>query len=515
MARKSKRTIKVELNLPKDDVTESRLITIIVISLILSLSCFGIWVTNSLSHPNGQPIFVNLACQVENPNRIPSWHQNETCPLLRDSPSEEKWTGSFRSVGQGMTHNFEVPGIPEWTQSPRSFGDHPSQDIAATCFFPGNFFPPEYSMRIAHYRDDDQVGTTVAEGVFSGDDECSIQGNIPGSGDLVPGEGYQIEIVPKEGIILEGVDFKVTVMAYDGIPENMNNKSKFLGPEVLSFRPLNFLNWFSFGIFLLLFPAAAYWDRVKQKIADKEDKFPDFLRDLAEFWKGGLSMTVAVQTLTTSEYGALNDEIKKMSDQISWGIAFEDVLIMFASRINTPLVDRAISLINEANRAGGKISDILVTAANDTREIKFLEEERVRAISSYKAVIWTSFFVFLGVVVVLAKVFIPAIASSNAGEGGGSTTLGAMEIRAVDPLFFLTVFFYGVVMQGVGNGAMAGLMATGRVSAGFKLSGMMVLVAFVAFNLIAFSPSLMGVPPPQGLNPAVSSNSGGVFAGGG
>ena len=172
-------------------------------------------------------------------------------------------------------------------------------------------------------------------------------------------------------------------------------------------------------------------------------------------------------------------------------------------------------MINEANRAGGKISDILVTAANDTREIKFLEEERVRAISSYKAVIWTSFFVFLGVVVVLAKVFIPAIASSNAGEGGGSTTLGAMEIRTVDPLFFLTVFFYGVVMQGVGNGAMAGLMATGRVSAGFKLSGLMVLVAFVAFNLIAFSPSLMGVPPPQGLNPGIGSNSGGVFVGGG
>ena len=29
-------------------------------------------------------------------------------------------------------------------------------------------------------------------------------------------------------------------------------------------------------------------------------------------------MTVAVQTLATSEYGALNDEVKKMSDQLSW-----------------------------------------------------------------------------------------------------------------------------------------------------------------------------------------------------
>ena len=137
-----------------------------------------------------------------------------------------------------------------------------------------------------------------------------------------------------------------------------------------------------------------------------EEKFPDFLRDLAEYWKGGLSMTVAVQTLATSEYGALNDEVKKMSDQLSWGVKFSDVIGQFAERVGTPLVRRAITLIAEADRAGGKISDILVTAANDSRELKFLEGERRRAIGSYIAVIWTSYFVFLGVIVVLAKVFI-------------------------------------------------------------------------------------------------------------
>ena len=45
--------------------------------------------------------------------------------------------------------------------------------------------------------------------------------------------------------------------------------------------------------------------------------------------EGGLSMTVAVQTLAKSEYGALNDEVKKMSDQLSWGIKFSDVIKQF------------------------------------------------------------------------------------------------------------------------------------------------------------------------------------------
>ena len=232
-----------------------------------------------------------------------------------------------------------------------------------------------------------------------------------------------------------------------------------------------------------------------------EEKFPDFLRDLAEYWKGGLSMTLAVRTLASSEYGSLNNEVQKMSQQLSWGVAFGDVIVLFAERVGTPLVKRAISLIGEANRAGGKISDILVTAANDSREIKFLEGERERAIASYIAVIWTSYFVFLGVIVVLAKVFIPAISSANSGDD--SAQIGNMVIRAIDPLFFLVVFFYGVTAQGLGNGAMAGLMATGRLSSGMKHAGMMLIISTIAFNFVAFSPDLLGVPGDMGLNPAL------------
>ena len=108
-------------------------------------------------------------------------------------------------------------------------------------------------------------------------------------------------------------------------------------------------------------------------------------------------------------------------------------------------------------------------------------------------------------IVVLAKVFIPAIAGSNSGgeDGGdsGGQTIGNMTIRNIDPLFFLTIFYYGVTMQALGNGSMAGLMSTGRFSTGFKHSGMMIVVALVVFNLVAFSPDLIGITEVPGLNP--------------
>ena len=105
----------------------------------------------------------------------------------------------------------------------------------------------------------------------------------------------------------------------------------------------NIFEFFWFVAFLHILASLILLGPCQANINAIEEKFPDFLRDMAEYWKGGLSMTVAVQTLAGSEYGALNNEVKKMSDQLSWGVAFSDVIGMFAERVGTPIVKRAIS----------------------------------------------------------------------------------------------------------------------------------------------------------------------------
>ena len=65
------------------------------------------------------------------------------------------------------------------------------------------------------------------------------------------------------------------------------------------------------------------------------------------------------------------------------------------------------------------------------------------------------------------------------------------------------VFFYGVTAQAMGNGAMAGLMATGRLSTGMKHAGNMMIICLILFNLAAFQPSLIGVPIAVGMSPDI------------
>ena len=513
MARK-KEKIRVNLELPKDDKTQSNFIAILMVGMLIGITCLGFWLTNSglvLPQANGNPAFLNMAC----PDSFdamdpagPTYFDNQTCFLTEESPNEEVWSESWPRVKPpGLAKSFNVPGMsPNQLIDNGQLQQHPQQEMRVAVSADA-YQSYQFEVAVYHYK----IGSTQRDQIMTfscvaNDGTCV--GEVP---HVEPGGEYQLWIkfqMPSDGdsaTMLNSVDFTVTVQSWDGIPENMNNKSLWLGPEVnlgpLSLRPTMFVNFFGLGFLIMVYPAAIYSDRQMNKIEAVEDKFPDFLRDLAEYWKGGLSMTLAVRTLANSEYGALNGEIKKMSDQLSWGIAFGDVLEMFAERVGTPLVQRAVSLVTEANKAGGKISDILVTAANDSREIQFLKGERARAIGSYIAVIWVSFIVFIGVIIVLSNVFIPAIASSN--SGGESETIGNMQINAVDPLFFLVVFFYGVTAQAMGNGAMAGLMATGRLSTGMKHAGMMMIICLILFNLAAFNPTLIGVPQGVGMSPDI------------
>jgi flagellar protein FlaJ len=521
---KKKEKIRVELDLPRDDKSQDTFIAILLVGMILGLSCLAFWITNAdlvFTPTNGNPMFINLACpdsfDAEDPHG-PTYFDNQSCFLTKESPRDEVWSETWnRLQPPGLAKGFTIPGMTseqllESIEDPNTgevtmvARQHPPQPLTlsleAAADKDYNF---EATIKFLPEGDNNMTNILTVTCIANADKIC--KGGIPNAD---PNGEYQLwlRFPAPDGdstARIESVTFTITVQSWDGIPENMNNKSLWLGPEVnlgpLSLRPTMFVNFFGLGFLIMVYPAAIYSDRQMVKIEKMEAKFPDFLRDLAEYWKGGLSMTLAVRTLANSEYGALNDEIKKMSDQLSWGISFGDVLIMFADRVGTPLVKRAVSLVSEANKAGGKISDILVTAANDSREIQFLKGERARSIGSYIAVIWVSYMVFLGVIVVLAKVFIPAISSSN--SGGESETIGNMQINAVDPLFFLVVFFYGVSAQALGNGAMAGLMATGRLATGMKHAGMMLIICIVLFNLAAFSPDLIGVPAEVGLRPEI------------
>jgi archaeal flagellar protein FlaJ len=222
--------------------------------------------------------------------------------------------------------------------------------------------------------------------------------------------------------------------------------------------------------------------RTLKRIRAMDDKFPDFLRDLAESERAGMTLPRALQSASKGVYGALTPEIRHMNAQVEWGVSFSDALQRFSRRVKTPLIERTVALIVEASKAGGNVIDILTAASDDAREIKQILEERKRQMGIYGIIIYIAFMVFLVVVFILSAQFLPAFHEA-AGANTGAQVSGA-SIAAFDPEDFKTVFFHAALIQGIGGGLVSGIMQQGHPLSGLKHSVIMTVLSWFFFRVL-------------------------------
>lgn len=235
---------------------------------------------------------------------------------------------------------------------------------------------------------------------------------------------------------------------------------------------------------LLACAPMAYFDyvRARQERA-VEERFPDFLRDLNESHASGMTMAQAIRVAARGDYGKLNPEIRRMAHQISWGTSFGDALNMFSERLGTPLVVRAVALINKATQAGGNVKDVLSAAARDAREIEALESDRRGGMALYVIVIYVAFAVFLGVVGALQGMLVPSLLSSTSGVPGGEIGGLAVGGRLVYDDFRFIYFGIGLV-QALGSGIVAGVMSEGSIETGLKHSSILVALTILTLGIL-------------------------------
>ncbi|MBC7081351.1 MAG: type II secretion system F family protein [Thermoplasmatales archaeon] len=214
-----------------------------------------------------------------------------------------------------------------------------------------------------------------------------------------------------------------------------------------------------------------------RKINSMEERFPEFLRDLAESRKAGMTEARAVEMAARGDYGHLTPEIKKMAIQISWGIPFTEALRRFGERIKTPLIQRTTTMVIKASEAGGKTADVIEAAATNAREIKILQNERKTEMSLYLMIIYISFFVFLAVIVALSKFFLSNLISkavSLPGFSGPSISLKEYEF----------IYICTALAQAIGSGVVAGSITEGKAIAGLRHATIMIIITYLIFKLI-------------------------------
>jgi flagellar protein FlaJ len=217
-----------------------------------------------------------------------------------------------------------------------------------------------------------------------------------------------------------------------------------------------------------------------RRIRKINNRFPDFVRDLAESRKAGMTFTKAIMYSSKGNYGLLTPEIQKIAKQISWGSSVEKALSDFSQRVKTKLIKRTVTLINEASRSGGNVADVLDAASKDAKEIELIEAERRAGMLSYVAVIYVSMGVFLLIMLVLCKTLIPAMTTS--GSSGVAQAMGkTLEISTGD---IKSLFFYATIVNTLGMGAVTGVFEEGNIRSGVKHMFIMILVTWFVFKFV-------------------------------
>jgi flagellar protein FlaJ len=230
------------------------------------------------------------------------------------------------------------------------------------------------------------------------------------------------------------------------------------------------------AIVIVLAPVSFYEYRKYTKNREIEETFPDFLRNISENIKSGMTLTQAIKATKDVDYGKLNPYVKKISSQIDWGVPFNKVLEDFAKN-NTPIIKRTVASVIETYRSGGNIAEVFESVGESIMEVNKIRKERASAIYSQMLTGYIIFFVFIGILVALQLFLIPSLVSI-------SSPVGLENTQAASSIY-TDIFQWLVLIEGIFSGLVIGKMSQGSLVAGLKhslimtFSGYLIILLFV------------------------------------
>jgi len=283
------------------------------------------------------------------------------------------------------------------------------------------------------------------------------------------------------------------------------------------------------GLMVLALPYGIISFLKNRAVSEMERQFPAFLKDLAESKRGGMTILDSFDSAQETDYGRLNNEIKKVHNQLSWGIPFPEVMERFSKRMkDSPVIQESLSIILQSYRSGGQITSTIESVADNATMLKEVIQQKKSTLKQQLVIMYVIYFLFIGITVGVYFLMeqLLGLGSSEPGtidnvaellgDGDGSvdnfcsgdvafsgpfcgiaqifgfvpaeiTDLGSPEAEEYaygQMAYYKSVLFSMLMIQGVCSAAVAGQISEGSPSAGVKHALIMLPLAFVVFMLV-------------------------------
>ncbi len=227
------------------------------------------------------------------------------------------------------------------------------------------------------------------------------------------------------------------------------------------------------SVLIIVIPFMVSFLLLQSRQREKEEKFLEFTRDLVEMVRSGTPISKSIINLRKRVYGTLSPHIVKLANQLTIGITLTDALITFAKETSSPVISRAVSLISEAERAGGNIEVILESVSNSVAQVDKLRKERQASVSNLVTQGYMIFFVFIIIMLVMEFKILPLVSDLQGGEGL------SLNVGKMNPEQFSMPLFVMLLVQSFFAGLVIGKISEGSLKAGIRHSFILLTVTLL------------------------------------
>lgn len=276
-------------------------------------------------------------------------------------------------------------------------------------------------------------------------------------------------------------------------------------------------NMIIISVFIIAIPQFFFSYQQYRDIKEMEEKFPLFLRDLIESLRSGMPFHQAIMYNSKLEYGRLSVEVRKMANQISWGVPFNKVIDQFGERLKkSKKISIALKIIRESYFSGGDVVSTLEAVADANITLDEADKEKSALLNQYVVLMYGLAFLFVAIVVAINKLMIPIFQASSLP--GGAEALGltnpcnscsgfscgicdtystiSSSLFSIDPTtigaYYTSLFFLMSVIVSFASGLVAGQISENSIFAGLKHSLIMTFTVVGAFYILIYL-KLLGV----------------------
>jgi flagellar protein FlaJ len=220
----------------------------------------------------------------------------------------------------------------------------------------------------------------------------------------------------------------------------------------------------------MAYPAAVATRASRERKA-LENSLPDFIRDISEGRKIGLSPEATVQGLASKNYGILSRHVRKMSSQLSWGVSLRQVISTFVTGVQSWVTREVGMLLMEVVDVGGGTVRSFTDMADFTRRINDLESERKSSLRPYLFILY-----FSSIMVVVTTLIMVYFVSTplNLSVAGRAAQASKVDLGTTNILLTIAAVESFVI------GVVAGKMGEGSSADGFKHALILVVIGLIS-----------------------------------